>query len=110
MFAVRKALATPDGVRRVVAGMHERGEVSGDAIDLDDPLGFLLDGTGATSLAEAAYRFARHEPGCHVVLTGTGSVDHLDANVAAINAPPLPEPHQARLRTLFGHLATVSGD
>jgi L-galactose dehydrogenase len=110
MFAVRKALGSPDGVRRVGAGMHERGEVSGDAIDLDDPLGFLLDGTGATSLAEAAYRFARHEPGGHVVLTGTGSVDHLEANVAAINAPPLPEPHQARLRDLFGHLATVSGD
>jgi hypothetical protein len=30
--------------------------------------------------------------------------------VAANNAPPLPEPHQARLRDLFGHLATVSGD
>ena len=110
MFAVRKALASPEGVRRVVAGMCERGEVDPADLDLDDPLGFLLGDAGASSLTEAAYRFARHEPGCHVVLTGTGSTEHLAQNVAAINGPPLPEEHQARLRALFGHLDTVSGD
>ena len=51
------------------------------------------------SLPEAAYRFARHEPGCHVVLTGTGSVEHLAENVASINGPPLPPDHLARLAT-----------
>lgn len=110
MFAVRKALATTDGVRRVVAGMCERGEIDPATVDLDDPLGFLLGEGAASSLADAAYRFARHEPGCHVVLTGTGSPEHLAENVASINRPPLPEPHRARLRSLFGHLDTVSGD
>ena len=65
----------------------------------DDPLGFLLGAGGAASLPEAAYRFARHEPGCHVVLTGTGSVDHLAENVASINGPPLPADHLAQLQT-----------
>jgi L-galactose dehydrogenase len=110
MFAVRKALASPDGVRRVVADLVQAGQLDPDLVDPDAPLGFLLDGAGASSLPEAAYRFARHEPGCHVVLTGTGSVDHLAENVAAINAPPLPADHLARLHALFGAVDSVTGD
>jgi aryl-alcohol dehydrogenase-like predicted oxidoreductase len=110
MFAVRKSLASADGVRRVVDGLIERQEVDPHAVDAADPLGFLLADGGAASFAEAAYRFARHEPGCHVVLTGTGSVDHLAENVSAINGPPLPLEHQKRLQELFGHIDSVSGD
>ena len=110
MFAVRKALASPDGVRRVIGGLVERGKIDPAAVDADDPLGFLLTDGGASTFAEAAYRFARHEPGCHVVLTGTGSVDHLAENVAAINGPPLPLEHQKLLQELFGHIDCVSGD
>jgi aryl-alcohol dehydrogenase-like predicted oxidoreductase len=110
MFAVRKSLASAEGVRRVVDALVERQEVDPAALDAGDPLGFLLADGGAGSYAEAAYRFARHEPGCHVVLTGTGSVDHLAANVAAINGPPLPLEHQKRLQELFGHVDCVSGD
>jgi L-galactose dehydrogenase len=110
MFAVRRSLASPDGVRRVVDGMVERGDLDAAALDTGNPLRFLLDDSSAGSYAEAAYRFARHEPGCHVVLTGTGSVDHLAENVAAINGPPLPLDHQKRLQELFGHIDNVSGD
>jgi L-galactose dehydrogenase len=110
MFAVRKALASPDGVRRVVAGLVDSGQLDPSLVDAHDPLGFLLDAGGAATLPEAAYRFARHEPGCHVVLTGTGSVDHLAENVASINGPPLPADHLARLHTLFGHIDCVAGD
>ena len=110
MFAVRKSLASADGVRRVVTGLIEEGQLDPQPIDGQDPLGFLLEDGGADSLSEAAYRFARHEPGCHVVLTGTGSTDHLTENVAAINGPPLPLEHQKRLQELFGHIDSVSGD
>ena len=110
MFAVRKALASADGVRRVVADLVARGEVDPAAVDADEPLAFLLGDGGAASYAEASYRFAAHEPGCHVVLTGTGSVGHLAENVASINAPPLPAEHQARLAALFGHIDSVTAD
>jgi aryl-alcohol dehydrogenase-like predicted oxidoreductase len=110
MFAVRKSLASPDGVRRVVDDLVERGEIDPSAVDADDPLGFLLAEGGAATYAEAAYRFARHEAGCHTVLTGTGSVDHLAENVAAINGPPLPLDHQKLLQELFGHIDCISGD
>jgi L-galactose dehydrogenase len=109
MFAVRKAFASAEGVRRVVADLVGRGEVDADAVDAD-PLAFLLADGACRSYAEAAYRFARHEPGCHVVLTGTGSLDHLAENVAAINGPPLPVEHQKRLQELFGHIDCVTGD
>ena len=45
-----------------------------------------------------------------VVLTGTGSVEHLAENAASIDAPPLPPDHLARLASLFGHLDTVTSD
>ena len=41
----------------------------------DDLLSFGVHPDGATSVVVAAYRFARREPGCNVILTGTGSVD-----------------------------------
>ena len=47
--------------------------------DSDDPLGFLIHEGGAASMTEAAYRFARHEPGVDVVLFGTGDAGHLRA-------------------------------
>ena len=88
---VRRALSRPDELARVAAELVEQGRVDGADLDLDDPLGFLVHEGGAASVVEAAYRFARHEPGCHVVLTGTGSVEHLEENVRSINAPPLPD-------------------
>jgi L-galactose dehydrogenase len=110
MFAVRKALASAEGVRRVVTGLVDDGLLDPELVDPEDPLGFLLGPGGAGSLPEAAYRFARHEPGCHVVLTGTGSVEHLDQNVASIDGPPLPPDALARLDALFGHVDSVTGD
>jgi aryl-alcohol dehydrogenase-like predicted oxidoreductase len=55
---------------------------------------------GIGSLAELAYRFARHQKGMDVVLTGTGSAEHLERNVAAASAPPLSADVLRRLRSL----------
>jgi aryl-alcohol dehydrogenase-like predicted oxidoreductase len=41
----------------------------------------------------------------HVVLSGTGSPDHLEENLDALGAGPLPAPARARLVELFGSLA-----
>ncbi len=110
MYAVRRALSQPDELRRVVQQLVEEGRIPADDLDAEDPLGFLVHEGGARSVVEAAYRFARHEPGCHVVLTGTGNPAHLEENVGSINGPPLPSDDIERLRQLFGHLDHLSGN
>ena len=59
----------------------------------------IADETGI-GLSELAYRFARHQPGMSVVLTGTGDPRHLENNVQAALAPPLPTDVLNRLRVL----------
>jgi L-galactose dehydrogenase len=110
MFAVRRALSDPATLRALVAGWVERGLIEIGTIDQDDPLGFLVHQGGASSVMDAAYRFARHEPGCHVVLTGTGSTEHLRSNIRSLQAPPLPDADRERIDMLFGQLKEQSGD
>ena len=45
-----------------------------------------------------------------MILTGTGSVEHLRENVEAILAPPLPAELGAKLERIFGNVDSVSGD
>ena len=111
MFAVRRALSDPDALRALVGELVARGEVAADAgLDRDDPLGFLVREGHAASVVDAAYRFCRYEPGIHVTLSGTGSVDHLETNAASLGAPPLPEATAERLRRLFAGVDSVSGN
>ena len=114
MFAVRRALSQPDALAKALDGLIASGQierqVDGGAINASDPLAFVADHPDVRSLVEAAYRYCRHEPGAHVVLTGTGSIDHLTENVASILAPPLPDALLGRLNSLFGAVDSVSGD
>ena len=77
--------------------------------ETDEPLGFLVHEGGAANVIEAAYRFARHEPGVDVVLFGTGDAGHLRTNVASLLKPPLPEADRQKLAALFGHLTNGIG-
>ena len=108
-FVVRRALSDRDGFRRLLLALVKEGRFDPTGVDLDDPLGFLLSDGSCASLAEAAYRFARHESSGGVVLTGTGNPDHLEENVNAINAGPLPAEHVARLKQIFGALDSLTG-
>jgi aryl-alcohol dehydrogenase-like predicted oxidoreductase len=110
MYAVRGALAQPEGAARLVKALAATGEVEAGAVEDDDPLGFLLHEGGAETLTEAAYRFAAHAPGIHVALTGTGRVEHLNANARAVERGPLPAPVLTRIRQLFGRVTTATGD
>lgn len=110
MFAVRRIFADPPRIAREMKALAAKGLVEKSLGDKDDPLGFLLHPGGADSLTDAAYRFARHEPGADVVLFGTGDAAHLRANVASLLKPPLPEPDRARLAALFGHLTGIGLD
>jgi L-galactose dehydrogenase len=110
MYAVRDLLSRPDLLREAIQRAIDEGVMDADAIDVSDPLGFLVHDGGASSVVEAAYRFVRHEPGVHAVLTGTGNVEHLRANVDSVNLGPLPEADLRRLASLFGHLTYFSAN
>jgi aryl-alcohol dehydrogenase-like predicted oxidoreductase len=110
MFVVRNIFSNPDVLSRTMARLVEEGEISGGSVSDGQPLDFLIHPGGAASLTEAAYRFARHEPGADVTLFGTGKVEHVKANIASILSPPLPKVDRERLAELFGHLNGVGLD
>lgn len=109
MFAVRDALSRPEKLRETIAELVQQGQIAPDALDAQDPLGFILQDGDVASVPEAAYRFCRAEPGMHVVLSGTGNPQHLDENVAAILRPPLSPGIHQRLVDIFAGIDTVSG-
>jgi len=110
MFAVRSMFADPPRIARELRALAEQGLVEKWLGDSDEPLRFLLHEGGAATVIEAAYRFARHEPGVDVTLFGTGSAVHLRANVRALLKPPLPQADREKLATLFGHLTGIGLD
>jgi len=108
MFAVRRALSRPDVLSELLDRLVVEGMIDATGLDRADPLGFVR-GHGVASVVEAAYRFCRHEAAPSVILTGTGDTGHLDANIDAILAPPLPDALLTRLSELFGAVDSVSG-
>jgi aryl-alcohol dehydrogenase-like predicted oxidoreductase len=109
MFAVRRALASPDALRAAMADLAARGLVDPGSFDPADPLGFILAEPGVASLPDAAYRFCRREPGLDVILSGTSSIAHLRDNAASLERPPLGDDVTARLREMFARVDSVSG-
>jgi L-galactose dehydrogenase len=110
MFAVRRALSQPANLKALITDLQQKGQVAPGACDADNPLGFLTQGGKAATIPEAAYRYCRHEPSIHVVLTGTGDIEHLKANVASLLKPTLVQADLQRLEELFGNVDSVSGD
>jgi aryl-alcohol dehydrogenase-like predicted oxidoreductase len=107
MFVVRNIFSRPGVLQSAMRDLAESGQVFGALAERDNPLDFLLHDDGAETLTDAAYRFARHEPGTDVVLFGTGSVEHLHSNVASILRPALPDTDRDRLSELFGCLTGI---
>lgn len=109
MFVVRRIFSDPAYLAETAAALAREGKIPGE-LATADPLGFLVHEGGAESLTDAAYRYARHEPGSDVVLFGTGNPEHLRTNIDSILRPPLPEADRQRLETLFGALEGVGLD
>lgn len=105
MFAVRKALSHPDNVRAFVADLVQKGQI--EPTDIDDFPAFLLAQTA--SMPDAAYRFCRDEPGVHIVLSGTGNAEHLDANLASFAQQSLSQDTRDRLKYIFRHVDSTTG-
>jgi L-galactose dehydrogenase len=109
MFAVRTALSDPSQLAVDINRILEKGQADPALVKRENPLDFLTQKGVAETIMEAAYRFCRHTPGVHVVLTGTGSSEHLLANLKAIQGPKLPEGILERLEKMFGKVDCVSG-
>jgi aryl-alcohol dehydrogenase-like predicted oxidoreductase len=110
MFVVRSLFSRPGRLQETMRQLAAEGRVPAELAGEDDPLGFLMHEGGAASVIDAAYRYARHEPGADVILFGTGDPDHLASNLRSILAPPLPAADVARLNRLFGALEGVGLD
>jgi aryl-alcohol dehydrogenase-like predicted oxidoreductase len=110
MFAVRNIFSRPERLAAALRELTQRRELPRWLALSRNPLGFLLHEAGAGTITEAAYRFARHEPGVDVVLFGTGDPDHLRTNIASLLAPPLPLADRLTLTKLFGRLSGVGLD
>ncbi len=109
MFAVRLALSRPKRLKQCIDELIEKKQIDPSVINNKDPLYFLIHEKGAESLVDAAYRFCRYEPGTHVILSGTGNLDHLKENIKYILKPPLPEKDVIKLKNIFKNVDSISG-
>jgi len=110
MFAVRAIFSVPGRLQHDILELAAAGKVPKWLADKKQPLDFLLHDQGARDIIEAAYRYARHEPGAHVVLFGTGNPEHIEPNIRAILQPPLPAADAQKITELFGALEGVGLD
>lgn len=110
MYAVRGIFTSPDRLRAELRAAVDAGQIPAHWATDENPLDFLLHPGGAATLAEAAYRFVRHEPGMDVVLFGTGNIAHVRENISSILAPPLPTADHAEILRLCADLPGLGLD
>lgn len=110
MYAVRGIFTRPERLAPEVQALMDSGQLPADLGDAAEVLDFLIHEGGASSLPDAAYRYARHEPGVDIVLFGTGSRGHLKDNIDSLLKPALPTADKAKVDALFGHLVGVGLD
>jgi aryl-alcohol dehydrogenase-like predicted oxidoreductase len=106
MFVVRNIFSRPAALAQAMQELEAAGQLPA-AVVTEDPFGFLIHEGGASSLTDAAYRFARHEPGADIILFGTGDEQHLRVNVESLLKGPLPPKDVDQLHALFGGLTGV---
>jgi len=102
MAVVRTTLSNPDVLAERLSEWRADGTIPADALTGDNPLGWLVH-ADVGSVAEAAYRFAADQAEIGTVLTGTGSVEHLESNVAAVERGPLGEADRNELLSLLAN-------
>lgn len=107
MFAVRRALSDAQRMRETLDQLVSSGQIDPADLDKDEPLKFLH--ADSHDLTDAAYRFCIYEPGAHVILSGTGSPEHLRENIESFTRPPLSPSSIQRLKYIFRRVDSISG-
>ena len=110
MFAVRSIFSDLVYLSSTITELVHAGKLAEKYGHSANPLNFLLRDGEAASVIDAAYRYARHEPGADVVLFGTGDAMHLETNVRSILASPLSRAVLERIESDFAHLEGVGLD
>ena len=109
MFAVRLALSRPERLKQCIDDLIKNKQINPSEINKTNPLGFLIHKGGAKNLVDAAYRFCRSEAETHVILSGTGNLEHLKENLKSILRPPLPQEDIIKLKEIFRNVDSISG-
>ena len=104
MASVRIKLPVPALLEELISEWKDKGYIASDSLPERNPLGWLAHGD-VDSVVSAAYKFAADHPAIASVITGTSRMEHLEANIAALEKPRLPSEDSARLRCLFGDIA-----
>lgn len=103
MASVRIKLPVPHLLEELIADWKAKGYIGQDSLPEKDPLGWLVQ-DDVDSVISAAYKFGADHPAVSTVVIGTSSAEHLDANVAALANPHMPEADKQRLIELFGDI------
>jgi L-galactose dehydrogenase len=103
MSAVRVKMTRPEKLAEMIAKWKSQGLLAEDSLPLEAPLDFLIH-DDVRSIVDAGYRFGASDEAVSTVLIGTGNMEHLEANVASVLGPPLPEEDVRQLRELFGQI------
>lgn len=111
MYVVRQALREIE-----VLSAHLRERASDGTLSPTADVEAVIEtlrralGDGSTTLPDLAYRFALAEPGISTVLFGTGSSEHLRANLESAARPPLDAPTLEDLRALLSGVDALNGE
>ncbi len=104
MAAVRLSLTRPGRTDEVVARLKSEAVIPRGELPDEKPFDWLIRGD-VDSVISAGYKFGANHPAVSTVLTGTSSIDHLEANAKALEKPALPAEDQERLVRLLGDSA-----
>ncbi|MCP5531353.1 MAG: aldo/keto reductase [Opitutaceae bacterium] len=110
IFTVRKVFGTPGRLQEVLDDLVARGLVDAEAVAGDDPLGWIVESGAATSVIEAAYRYAAYTDGVTAVMNGANDIALLEQNVASVLKGPLPDAARERLGRVFGRVEEAIGN
>ena len=95
MAAVRVKLPDAMLLEALIKKWKDDKLIARNALPDTDPLGWLIhDDVG--SVIEAGYRFAAEPSVIATVLTGTSSIEHLNANARCLETPKLVSAHSSR--------------
>jgi aryl-alcohol dehydrogenase-like predicted oxidoreductase len=110
MFAVRNALRSAADLRKILTTLIERDEISPAILEEAGVIKSILEEQPSFQLPDLAYRFCLANPYIHTVLSGTGNMKHLEANIASA-AKPLPDPSTLEaLKTALKSACSITGE